>query len=30
VFGVFADKAAAEEAQKGLQNVAFSQVCESI
>ena len=30
VFGVFADKAAAEEAQKALQNVAFAQVCQSI
>lgn len=30
VFGVFADKAAAEEAEKSLQNVAFAQVCESI
>ncbi len=29
VFGVFADKAAAEQAQAGLSNVAFSCVCES-
>ena len=29
VFGVFADKAAAEQARAGLSNVAFSCVCES-
>lgn len=30
VFGVFADKASAEEAKERLQNVAFAQVCETI